>query len=435
MIFDQKNNRRLFLKGAGASLALPFLASASNKVKAATKAPVRFVTIISLHGLPYSVRSQYFVDKNKPGKLGTLLPILAPFENYRDNLIVLSGVDDKIGGGGGHQYACCRVLTGRNNVAETTIGNGPSLDYYLSQKIGVDTAYPLLNLHVQSGWQPGGYTWTENNIAPSALSQPQNIFNHLFSNFNPTTAAQSPDILNRRSVIDFVKNDLAKITNNISSSDKARLDQHITSIRELENRIALTNSCTKPTGQWTNNTNQDRLPQTLALAAYALACDLSRIVTININGVQTDEVYSWVNDPIASTIGHHSISHEDVSIELKNSYRIAMAKIRTWHSEKIKIFLDQLANSIDVDGSRVLDNTVVLWTTEVSQGYNHSAQDFPFVLIAGKNTGLIQGGHHFNFQGRAHNDVLTTILKTTGQSDVTFGQTDLNQGPLTQLFV
>lgn len=446
-LFTRQNSRRTFLKSAVGSAFLPFLESIPGiqSAQATLGRPTRLLIVNSLHGVARSRRHSDWVQE-ETGLLGDLKQILQPFEPYKNHLIAVTGTDvqsadyhrSSVDSGIGHEYATPCTLTGDHQ--------GASIDYLISESLGNITPHKRSLLEVTGGWneaisfdhlhrplnmfestQAAYDTFFNNNIQAWSTNNVQNQFDALFSQLN---------------------SEFSSLRLNISNDDRIRLDGHISALEDFRHQITLelegsTVGCSRPQipseGFAGNGSGTERkLYETLNLVGHIFSCDISRVATIQIHGIQSGEFYRWLLPNYGTN--HHLISHFSSTKDNADpeEAKRALSTIRTWHAQQIKRFLDLISTMQDGTQDTVLDNTILLWTTEVSDPDSHSCSDMPFLIIAGKNTGLRQGGYHLRFEGRSHNDLLSSIAKAmntplqqgNGDEQYYVGRRELNQDPL-----
>jgi hypothetical protein len=153
----------------------------------------------------------------------------------------------------------------------------------------------------------------------------------------------------------------------------------------------------------------------------ALACDLTRVASLQWSSAQSGITHTWA----AASAGHHTLSHEGTSdTDAKNQ----LIGIDNWYAKQLAYLADKLDSLPEGEGS-VLDNTVVLWTSEVAVGNTHSFLSLPLVLV-GSAGGALRTGQHFDAGGRSHNDLLVTLMNAVGATATSFGDDVYNTGPI-----
>lgn len=179
------------------------------------------------------------------------------------------------------------------------------------------------------------------------------------------------------------------------------------------------------------------------LLASAIACDLTRVGTLQFGSGQDGATYtSFVDaewDQIDGDRYHHGLSHSSVGSseaadEVQARAQRALGAINRWMASQLATLAERLAAVEEADGTTALDHTAILWCSEISEGPTHSFDDIPFVVV-GDLGGALRAGQHLDYGNeRNHNDLFVTLAQGLGLEDVTsFGQEDLVQGPLAEL--
>ena len=441
--------RRRWLQLAGASGALaPFLPSLEAFGQGA-RPPRRLVIIWTPHGTIY---------KNwQP--IGTetafeLSPILKPLEAHRSNLVILDGlkINHSTVRAPSHTEGMGLVWTGSNlssgnafQVQQYNIDwvEGPSVDQVVAQRVGSATRFPSIELGVRSGANSPVarmiYAGPKRPLQPEI--DPARAYNRLFGNFTPpATMPGAPPMIDlaksrQAGALGIVGAQLGRLQNKLGGADRTRIDAHLTALRTLERQLgagaptALPIQCVKPAAGAAINANAVAdsprlLTAQLDLIANTLACDLTRVMSLEYRfGDNDDDAYSW----LGLGTGHHTMSHFGDS---DAAAQANLTKIYTWYADRVAYLLTRLAAVKEADGSTLLDNTLVVWGSEVGKGNNHSFEKVPFVLAGGRNLGL-KTGRYVQVPGVQHNRLLTSICQMMGMPEIqTFGTTDTGTGPL-----
>jgi hypothetical protein len=338
------------------------------------------------------------------------------------------------------------LLTGAKHIntgsgsgsAFPIIGGGISVDQHLAKVIGGATKFPSLEIGVQSGniptaWSSLSYVGAKQPVARE--SDPQALFDRIFGDIVKGGAGVSALRARRRSVLDFVTEDLHALEKRVDAADRHTLAAHIDAIRELEKSLALDQGgCQAPTlGAVASDLNAaDAFPQTSKqmtdMLVKALACDLTRIATFQWRGgLGGKGLFPWLG--LSET--HHDISHQKASnLTVQNK----LTAIDTWFAQQFAYLLGELQKVKEGSGT-LLDNCAVLWLHELSEGESHSRRDMPMVL-AGGCQGFFKTGRYLNFYNtgkRTHNDLLVTLCEAMGAPVKTFGDPQFVTGPLDKL--
>jgi hypothetical protein len=462
-----KLRRRRFLLGFGGTLVgLPFLeALAPKKADAQAAAVKRFGVFFACNG----VNMQKWFPATPPGALtaaslmGTANEPLIP---YVSKLLIPRGIHmtprgyDRDGGGGDdHGKGMAHKLTAQFADAEDWLALGPSVDHVIGATAN-PAGRPPLNLMVgrRSGYKGLDYiSYTAAGEAVAAVNNPWNAYAE-FMNLNstdPATVAAAMRVTQRRqSVLDLVSDQMDDLKRGpLSSDDKAKLDAHFTAIREIETTMGATGiSCLDPQVQ-TGASAFDGMPSrtlemevnypTVAalqvdIMALALACDFTRVATLQFDRGAAGPTFRW--DGIMHEFNHHKLSHGKVKDDCFGDdtangcddvvgYENMLFEIDLWHQTKLARLLARLDSYMEADGKTVLDNSVILYSNELSDGKAHSYMDLPY-LIAGSCGGYFKQGMYLHLgeldnsyedQRAPHNKLLNTVVNAMGIESDWFG--------------
>ena len=414
---------RGMLGGAAVTLALPSLeAFLGRGAYASTGAfPRRFVLFFWGNGI--------LTERWIPGDAGpdwTLSPQLAPLAPVKDVVTLVTGTEVKTGNGDAHVSGPAGFLTGRAPVMKAA-GDwtfaGPTLDQIIAADIGGDTLFRSLEV----GVQPGVHGRSHNG--PDSVNPPESDVARLFERlFGPTFRAPGedtppdPKLALRRSVLDSVMTDARALRARLGATDRTRLDQHFTAVRDLELRIARLQedppqlaSCSRPDAPPALEPIEGR-PQmserarVLAdLAAMALACDQTRVLSL------------WYSDPVSdvlypgATAGHHQLTHDEPAPQPQVDGVVQQI------TGDLAYFIGAL-RAVPEGDSTLLDSTVLLATTDVSQGRTHQIDEYPIVL-AGTGCGALKTGlHSRSTTNESTSHVALSVMRAVGARAATFGE-------------
>jgi Protein of unknown function (DUF1552) len=400
--------RRTFLRGMGAVVALPMLDAMTPAFAAAAraaKAPVRLAFTYVPNGI---VMSDWTPAASGAGFEFTR--ILKPLERFRSDMVVLSGLAQKNGnalgdGPGDHARAAGAYLTGVHprKTAGADIQNGISADQIAAQQLGSLTRFSSLELGCDDSRTIGncdsGYSCAYTNSlawrGPSTPMPPETnprlVFERLFGDIDtslpPDTRARR--LQYRRSILDLVGERTAQLSSNLGAADKRKLDEYLSSIREIERRIeraekdltGLTPSIDKPTGVPVLFTEYVQLMFDLQLIAFQT--DQTRVITMMMGREGSLRTYNeiGVSDP------HHPLTHHRGNAEWIEKVK----QVNTHHVELFGQFLEKMKNTPDGDGS-LLDHAMVVYGSGLSDGNRHTHEDLP-ILIAGRGGNFRLGEH------------------------------------------
>ena len=452
-----KLGRRLFLGGAagaaGAAASLPVLRSLTeSKGKAADTFPKRLVVWFTPNG---TVGEQWFPQSGGENDF-VLGRILKPIEDagFRDKMLVMNGLDMKstaAGPGDGHQKGMGHMLTGTellpgdvtggcDSCAPAGVAGGISIDQAIANQIAGDTPYRSLELGIRSAdhvdaWTRMSYRGPDDPLPPEA--DPRTAFERVFAGFSNDPAEDNKRRAMRMSVVDGVKRDFGALEGKLSGADKKKLESHLESVRDIERRLGSINSCGLPdVGAFVDRPDQNAnirtvMEQQIKLGVMAMACDLTRVVSFQISNSVGGNVLDFLNvGGNALTTNHHAISHEDEV--LPYNYREALTEINRWYAQQFTSMLTQMDAIEEGDGRSMLDNSVVLWVNELSDGRKHNHDDMPF-RMGGSAGGHFRTGRYLQFNGVPHNNLFVSLQQAYGVNSNTFGNPNFCTGPLTGL--
>lgn len=443
-------SRRRLLRGVGAALALPTLEAMLDGSGLAfadgTPVPRRFITWFFGNGV---IRSKW-----TPAQVGsTYTPTeqLAPLTDVRSYVSVISGFNVKTPNLRGHHNGAAALLSGAPMIPLDPGGAGynskfgmRSIDQVAADAIAGPTTFKSLQLAVSKRFTTGeGPTLA--NLSHRGPDQPMpqetnpaRLFNTLFSGFTPKDPLDPRDAM-RANVLDAVRDDAKTLQGKLGASDKQRLEAHLTAVSELRTRVlalppVFTSACVKPPTPTQTNTDVGGIEPIEAvstvmsdLLAMAFACDLTRVASFQFSGSVGGHCFKFLT-PNEARDNEHAISHE-ASLQAK----VNQAVIFTMRN--FAYTLQALKRTAEGPGN-LLDNTVVLCTSDVAQGVDHSITDYP-VLLAGKGGGALRSGYHFRSgTGRNTSDILLTCMRALGTGAASVGlSSGLSTTPISELLV
>ncbi len=398
--------RRTFLKGVGASVALPWLEAMSINALSLTNAGAMAPSEIprramfTYWGLGLEIRA---FTPTATGKNYEPTQALKPLAPFKDDITVLTGLTAYSGGHG----SCSCLLTGLNTVrnAKTLI----SVDQQIAAHHGSATRYPSLVLGTAretgfGGPFPTTLSWSRNNTPVTPENRPEVLFEKLFgSEDNKTLAAAKRALAERGSLLDSIKEQAAALQKNLGKDDRQRLDQYLTSIRDLEDRI-------KVEGEWIDRPKpkvsrpdfgvgspRDRIAGDgkgyseytrlmFDMIALAFQTDSTRVVS-HIPRTEGDEARCYAH-VTKSKWDLHSITHHNEEEEKLAMWR----KIDAMYLGEWAYFLDKLKGIKEGNGT-LLDNTIAAWGTTNGGTNAHDSNQLPLILCGGSALGLKHQGH------------------------------------------
>ncbi len=436
-----KLSRRQILRGAGGIVVgLPFLEALAPRAAFAQSMPQkRFIGIYHPNGV---YTPQWFPTGDENNfTLGPIHQALAP---WKSKLLFTSGVDMQValsGPGEQHQRGIGAFLTGAKLDTGTFVGNdgsragyalGPSVDQTIAGMISQGTRVPSLQLgvHALLSNVAGVVSYRGPNQPLLAQNDPRVTFRTLFMDSGMPPTELEKLRVRRRSVLDAVQTQLAALKKSVSKSDQARLDQHLTLVREMENRLTALppGTCQSPSDPGMVDFQREAEIPTVArlqmdLLTLAIRCDLTRVATVMFSDAMNHVAMPHLN--ITSDI--HNLTHYGDG----DPERLKVATRDTWQAGVLATLLQELDSIQEVDGSKALDHTLVFWGSDVSRGNVHSHDDMPFML-AGGGAGF-RMGRFVKWTNAYHNDLLVSIINGYGGNLSTYGEATFCRGPLSRL--
>lgn len=382
------HTRRRFLRGCGVALALPWLES--NAAGKAIVAPQRMLLISNNLGV---LPKPFFPSgSGRDYELSPYLESLAPF---RDDFTVFSGLSHP-DVDGGHSTENC-FLTAARGPTKSGFRNTISLDQFAADRLGPVTRYPTLNIGVNIDKANRSLSWTRDGALLPAEDNAQRIFERMYIQADPPAIQKQLRRMDeRKSILDTLLEDAGQFRRDLGALDQRTLDQYLTSVREVEQRIAELKRWElrpKPTTDQSAPENiSDRklffqkFDLMLSLARLALQTDSTRIVTLMVDAFATPAFQLHENQN--TTEGYHNLSHHGhlpaKLAQLEDADRQQMALL-----EKT---LRYLAEERDGD-ARLLDNTMVLYGSNMGDANTHMNTNLPILLAGGR----LRHGRHLAF--------------------------------------
>ncbi len=381
-------SRRSFLRGSGALVALPFLESLAQPLKAIAATgrqvePVRMVCV----GLEYSMHPADFFP-SETGRNYTTPDLLKPLEGLRDDFTIFSHLDHP-GIKGGH-HATHTFLSGvRSELASGQPEGNISLDQKAAEFVGSNTRYPSIQLNSGGGSFGGGISWNRNGVALPPVSDLQSMFDALFLETPESQKSRLAESYKlNTSILDVVREDALSLKKHLGKNDLEKLDEYFTSVREVEKRLSMSEAWlnkAKPVVDYQlpnplPTTFYDEVPLYYDLMKLALQTDSTRILTYNIVGWKGDSGFSGV------TKGYHDLTHHGKDPEKLRQLGI----IESFYSSQFARFLENLKNLQVSPDDSLLDKTMVLFGSGIGNASSHSNRDLPLLLAGG---GFRHGEH------------------------------------------
>jgi hypothetical protein len=400
-------SRRTVLRSLGAAVPLPFLDAMVPALTAwqqtAANRPLRFGAVYVPNGV---IPGQWFPSTD--GKAFEFSPSLKPLEKFRDQLLVVSGLDSVPPPPPGerqynnHADASTRFLT--DVTPSRSLRAGISIDQVLARQIGRDTALPSIELSlesVDSGAScdfgrscvyTGTIAWAGATEPLPMEHDPSAAFVRLFGDGTADAQARQARARQRGSILDSLLDEVSRLQASVSAPDRARLSTYLESVRDVERRIQRAvafnreePSFDRPAGVPDTFAAHARLMFDLQWLAYQ--GDVTRVTTFMFGREFSGRTYPEIDVPDA----HHPISHhrrDPVRME-------KCAKINHYHVSLFSEFVDKLRATPDGDGS-LLDHVAIVYGAGMSEGNGHVPENLPILVVGGAN-GRIAGGRHLQF--------------------------------------
>lgn len=436
-----KLDRRALLRGMGATLALPLfeamLDSHGVALADGTPLPVRLGVFWFGNGVN--------LTRWVPGATGENYPLseqLAPLRDaaagidVKDYVSVVSGYALKTPDYRGHHNGVAALMSGApiiplppNGAPYSSKFSRRSLDHVLGDLIGASTAFKTLQLGVSKrpNTEQGPTLLTISHAGPDApvtpVTEPALAFDRLFGAGMTGLPPNDPRARLRVSVLDKVRDDARKLQGRLGSSDRQRLDAHLTAVSELRTRIltmaSMSQGCSVPVRPVVTNTDLNGIEPIEAVSAamsdilaLAWACDLNRVATFQFSGSSGNQCFKQLT-PNAPRDVEHQITHDATQQEKVHQAVLFTMKCFARH-------LDSFRRTTEGQGN-LLDTSVIVCASDVSEGVTHGTQDIP-MLLAGRARGALKSGVHVRSQSfESTSDVMLTAMRATGAVVPSFG--------------
>ena len=379
---DIHSRRRLFLKAAGISVAIPALESVrAGGSEKSSDPPKRMVCI----GNEFGMYPESFWPA-KTGRNYKLSPLLQPLAEHQNAFTLFSHLDH--GQKGGH-FAVHTFLTGvKSSEARGLPDGGISLDQRAAEFVGSRTRFPSLTIGSEDGLHGGcRISWTRTGTRVPPITGPRELFRQLFIDGSASEKLKAIDsIAMKGSILDAVLGDAKSLSRRVNKDDGRKLDEYLNSVREVESKLELDQhwqNIPKPKPSIDRPEDEGLtkdLPKLYDLIAIALQTDSTRVATLEVGG-------SFAASDLGIRKGYHSLSHHgkvQASIDL-------LVQIERYQVEQFARFLDKLSSLKDTGtDTSLLDNTMALFGSGMGNANSHTNNDLPIVLAGG---GFKHGEH------------------------------------------
>jgi hypothetical protein len=433
IITKQALSRRTVLRGLGTTVALPLLDAMVPAMTALAQTPARPKPRLGVVYVPHGAVMNNWTPAVE-GSGFAFTPILQPLERYRDNLLVLSGLDHAPAAqmpgdpAGGHGRITGAFLTGVH--AKPTEGadfeTGKSMDQIAADQLGRQTQLGSLEVGIGlpdfGGACDAGFScayistlsWSTPTTPLPMESNPRAVFERLFGDGTSTDPAARRERRQRdRSILDAVTAKVARLQDGLGAADRAKLTDYLTAVRDVERRIERAEAEVERELPVVDRPEagapasfEDYVKVMFDLQVLAYQTDLTRVISFLMTPELTAQTYPQIGVPDP----HHALSHHE-----NNPESLAkLIKVGSYHTGLFAYYLDKLAATPDGDGS-LLDQVMILYGSGMSNSNLHNIQKLP-ILLAGGGAGQLSGGRHIRY---ADETPLTNLYMTLlGKLDV-----------------
>jgi hypothetical protein len=429
MIFKKAIPRRAFLRGVGASVALPLLDGMVPAFAAPADVPV--ATRLAFFYVPNGITMQKWTPATE-GASFELTPVLKPLGAFRDRMLVLSGLDQNQGhsmpgeNAGDHPRASSTYLTCVHPKATSgpDLRAGTSVDQIVARELGKHTQLASLELGIESaeilGTCESAYScayynticWRTPTSPLPMENNPRAVFERLFGDSESTSREERlARIQEKRSVLDFVSRGVGRLLKDVSSGDRVKVTQYLDAVRDVERRIQMAEeqssrslpSIERPAGIPPTFTEHIKLLLDLEVLAYQ--CDLTRVCTLMVGHEMGLQAYP----ELGFTDPYHPLTHHNGDPE-----KVAkVIQIDTFHTAMFAYLLERLASTPEGAGS-LLDHALIIYGSGLSDGNLHLHDNLPVLLIAGE-ANKVKGGLHVRYpKGTPMANLYLTVLDKLG---------------------
>src|SRR5688572_20072016 len=427
-------SRRRFLNGVGASIALPALASLAPRSVFAARA-VRAPTRMAFVYVPNGAIPAAWWPAGDAGSDFALSPTLAPLSKVHKHLQLIAGLENLSAnagndGAGDHARAGGTFLTGVRikKTAGSDVHAGVSIDQVVANHIGHRTRFASLELTCDAVRKAGdcdsGYACAyEYNLAWRSPKQPlapehnpRFVFERLFGTGTPAERVAN---LKRRqraqhSILDYVLQDARGLAPKLDGRDREKLDQYLTSVREIELRIENSSrmrvnnpDSAAPDGVPDNYAEHVALMFDMLLLAFQ--SDSTRVATLLLAREGSNRPF---ND-IGISSGHHDLTHHKNSAEIMEKVKL----IDRWYVQRLSAFLEKMQSTQDVDGKSLLDHSMILYGSGNADGNRHTHVNLP-VLLAGAGGGAFQPGRYVKAKEQPITNLFLSMADAMGTQQI-----------------
>ncbi len=431
VIFKKAIPRRAFLRGMGATLALPLLDGMVPALAKTADVTAKQARRLAVFYVPNGI----IMEKFTPAKEGAgfeLPPILESLTPFRDQTLLISGLCHKKAfalpgeGGAGHARGCAVFLTGVHPKATegADIHAGVSMDQIAAKEFGQHTQLASLELTLEPTETLGGcdtgyscaYTSTISWRSPTTPipmeNHPRVVFERLFGDSDSTDAGERRARLEtNHSILDSMTQEAGRFLSGLGARDRTKLGEYLDAVRDVERRVQMAEEQSsrelpvleRPAG--IPESYEDHAKLMMDLQALAFQSDLTRVSTFMMSREFSNRSYREIGIPDP----HHALTHHQ-----GDALKIAkVTKINTYHVKLLSYLLGKMRNTPDGDGS-LLDHSLILYGSGLSDGNLHLFTNMPALVIGGGG-GKIKMGRHVRYpEDTPMSNLLVTMLDAVG---------------------
>ena len=412
VVFKKAIPRRTFLRGMGATLALPVLDAMTPAMTAATTRPICMAFMQTPNGI-FNLKNEW--TPKTVGANWEMTRTLEPLAAFKDRMMVISGLDNQQAAGltgevgGDHPRACTAWLTGTH--AKMTSGAdlraGTSVDQVAANEFGKHTQLGSLEIGLEASEVVGAcesaygcayydtISWRNETTPLPMENRPRAIFERLFGDAGTDPKARAALRLEDRSILDAINSDVKRMRVKVGGTDRGKIDQYLEAVRDVERRMQLAEQqgdhdwqIGSPVGAPDVFSDYFKLMADLMVLAWQT--DMTRVITFQMGHEMSGRAYPELGFGDA----HHPCTHHQGDPEKMEK----TAKINILHTKMLSYYLTQLRATPDGDGS-LLDHSMILYGAGLSDANLHLYTDLSLVLVAG-GVGGIKGGQHVRYPNR-----------------------------------
>jgi Protein of unknown function (DUF1552) len=436
--------RRTFLRGVGATMALPFLDAMvpAGRLRAAASDPVRLVCIEEVHGLAGCNNwgaSKFLFAPETTGRDFTLVNDnpLKSLEPFREHMTIISNTDARNAEAfllpeiGGDHFRSSAVFLTQSHPKQTNgsdLWAGTSMDQLYAKHAGQTTPMPSMQFCIENLDQAGGCTynyscaytdtisWASPNEPLPMIRDPRVAFDMLFGSGN-TAEDRAARRDTRRTILDYISGEVERVRRQLGSSDRARLDRYLDNVREVERRIQAVEAQNRsgeqrelpeaPAGVPDSFTEHMKLM--FDIQVLALQTDMTRIISFKTGRDAQNRVFPECESKQPFHPSSHHGNREERIMEFN--------KICKFRVGQLPYFLEKMKQAMDGDAS-LLDKTLIVWGSPMADPNIHNHRRCPLVLL-GKGNGILKGGLHLKAaDATPMANVMLTLLHELGVDDL-----------------